>query len=166
MSTEEGSNTSEDDSHVRINTKAATAILVTVLGIGGANFYTGKTSVDDLTSRVKSMQVQLRAHSPKTALGIQSSVNDLRTMFLLFESKELSVREQHRLMEEHLHIITEILKEEEGSDNRFHRSMDILEQLLRDILRNQYKIHESSNVQGDLMDRHYHPPANSFTEDE
>lgn len=129
---------SDEDSHVRINTKAAIAILATVLGIGGANFYTGKTGVDDLLERVKDIQSQLQKHSPHATTDIQDSVTELQTRFLLFEARETGVRDQHRLMEAHLHAITNILNEEENSDKRFHRSMDTLESLLREILHNQH----------------------------
>jgi hypothetical protein len=136
----------EEDSHIRISTKSAIAILVAVLSFGGFNLYNGQQMMtaengQHLEARVKDLQKMIRAFSPDTQKDTQDSTHRIRGLMVEFAAKEEGVRRQHIHMSAQIDAMAKVLTAEGPSDERFHRSMDKLESMLREILRNQRKSH-------------------------
>jgi predicted RNase H-like nuclease (RuvC/YqgF family) len=125
------------------------ALVVAVLSFGGFNLYNGQQMMtaengEHLEARVKDMQKTLARYSPETDKDIQRLGLRLFNMFTEFDAKEQSVRRQHLRMSDQIDKMTKVLLEEGPSDERFHRSMDKLESMLRELLRLQ-RIHHPGN---------------------
>jgi hypothetical protein len=139
----------EEDSHIRISTKSAIALLVAILGVGGANFYSNHETMtaeagERIEHQLEAIQDMGHEFSPDVQQDTQASTHRIRGLFIEFAAKEEGVRKQHNIMERQMNTMSGILQEEKGSDNRFHRSMDKLESMMREILRNQRRHHPES----------------------
>jgi multidrug resistance efflux pump len=127
----------DDDPSLRVSAKAAMAIIISVFGVGGANLWTGTSGVDEIKTRVKSLQSELRQFSPMTAMKIEAIMQEMETRQLIYLAQEATVREQRRTMESHLRTIEELLREGAISDERIHRAIEDIIKLQHEMLRNQ-----------------------------
>ena len=110
----------DDDDEIHLSTKAAVALFIAVLGIGGANIFSSKDNSDEVVDRIKALQAELSEYDPARMKNIEKHGRELRTMMMVFTAREEHVRRQHDLMEEHLELIARLMNqttvEERGSD--------------------------------------------------